>query len=293
MEKIDFVVTWVDSSDPKWIEEYSKYRGIQPQGDKARFRNWDFFKYWFRAVELYAPWVNKVFLVTNGKNPDWINTDHPKLVLVKHSDFIPEKYLPTFNSITIELHLCKIPGLSEQFVYFNDDMYINSIVTPSYYFKNRLPCDFNVETIFNNTRYDPVNRFNIRIQMFCDVSVLNYHFNRKQVVRYSPKKWLGLHLGIKGLFCSLLFTLTNRDYFEGFVIRHTEQPMLKSVLEELWQKESEMMDASCTRFRNDVSLNPYIIRYWQFATGKFYPIKLFFHKVDLSLSNLTLIRKKC
>ena len=68
--KIDFIVTWVDSNDPEWIKSYNYYRPEKPITDSARFRNWDIFRYWFRAVERYAPWVNKVFLVTNGRFPD-------------------------------------------------------------------------------------------------------------------------------------------------------------------------------------------------------------------------------
>lgn len=121
--KIDFVVTWLDANDPIWRESYNKYRGGVHKEDRGRYRNWDLFRYWFRAVENYAPWVNKVFLVTNGKFPDWINAKHPKLVLIKHTDYMPEKYLPTFNSRAIELNFHCIPGLSEHFVYFNDDMF--------------------------------------------------------------------------------------------------------------------------------------------------------------------------
>jgi len=117
---IDFVVTWLDSNDFEWKKEYEFYK-VNDKGDKskARFRDMNFFQYWFRAVEKYAPWVNKVFLITNGKFPDWINKNNPKLVLVKHEDYIPKEFLPTFNSITIELHMHKIKGLSEHFVYFN------------------------------------------------------------------------------------------------------------------------------------------------------------------------------
>ena len=128
--KIDFVVPWVDSSDPAWIEQYNHYRPEKPITDRGRFRNWDIFRYWFRAVEQYAPWVNKVYLVTNGTFPEWVNAECPKLVLVRHEDYIPEKFLPTFSSHTIELNMDKIPGLSEHFVYFNDDMYINAPPLP-------------------------------------------------------------------------------------------------------------------------------------------------------------------
>ena len=74
--KIDFVVTWLDSNDPEWQKEYIKYKSEYTRTAytfAARYRDWDLFCYWFRAVENYAPWVNKVFLVTNGKFPDWIN----------------------------------------------------------------------------------------------------------------------------------------------------------------------------------------------------------------------------
>ena len=72
MEKkqiIDFVVPWVDSCDPEWIKLYNYYRPEKPITDRGRFRNWELFRYWFRAVERYAPWVNKVYLVTNGTLP--------------------------------------------------------------------------------------------------------------------------------------------------------------------------------------------------------------------------------
>ena len=268
---IDFVVTWVDSDDPQWKADYAKYKNIKVTEDKARFRNWDLFKYWFRSIEKNAPWVNKVYLVTNGKNPDWINPNHPKLVLVKHSDYIPEEYLPTFNSHTIELFMHKIPGLSEHFVYFNDDCYLNAPVTPEYFFKEGLPCDNNEELLSNKPFYNPLNPFNVRIIEYCNVALINYHFKRKEVVKASPKRWYGTHLGIKGIIKSLF--LSKQNNFECFVRRHNEQPFLKSTFEEAWEKEEKMLKQSCTRFRQDVSLSPYFMRYWQFATNKFYPIK--------------------
>lgn len=269
---IDFVVTWLDSNDPKWIASYNKFRGGVYKEDKARYRDWDLFKYWFRAVETYAPWVHKVFLVTNGKNPDWINQDNPKLVLVNHSDYMPSNYLPTFNSCAIELNFHRIEGLSENFVYFNDDMYINAPVTPEYYFKGGLPCDCNRESLLFAPTWDPVNKFNIKPQIYCDIAILNFHFKRKDVVRKDKKKWIGPHIGLKGLLSYLI--LSRFDRFENFAGRHNEQPMLKSIIKEIWDVEEYWMDRSCTRFRQDISLNPYIIRFWQFARNKFVPTKL-------------------
>ena len=271
---IDFVVTWLDSSDLEWQTQFAEYKKEETgYMERARFRNLDIFKYWFRAVEQYAPWVNKVFLVTNGTFPKWINPNHPKLVLVKHSDYIPEKYLPTFNSRTIELFMHKIKGLSEHFVYFNDDFYLNSPTKPEMFFRKGLPCDNNEETIFNVPTYDKNDKFSIYISIACNIGVINAHFNRWNTVRQSIRRWYGPHLGIKGLMTSLFI---KRHYkFVGFNWHHFEQPYLRSTFEQAWAEEPELLQNSCTRFRADVSLTPYFFRYWQFATNKFFPVKLY------------------
>ena len=267
--KIDFVVTWVDSNDPEWVKSYNYYRPEKPITDNARFRNWDIFRYWFRAVERYAPWVNKVFLITNGKFPDWINPQCRKLKLVNHSDYIPEKYLPTFNSNTIELNIGRIKELSEYFVLFNDDVFLNSPIKPDYYFWKGLPCDYNFESPYSNRIHTKENNFGIGITKYCDVAILNSHFNRKEVVRQAWSKWYGKHLWGKPLLLSLL--MLERERFENFIMFHIEQPMLKSIFQEVWEEEPDILDQSCSRFRSETNLNQWLMRYWQFASNKFYP----------------------
>ena len=269
---IDFVVTWLDSSDPEWQKQFAKYKEEETgQTESARFRNMDIFKYWFRAVEQFAPWVNKVFLVTNGTFPKWINRSHPKLVLVNHSDYIPDEYLPTFNSITIELFMHRIKGLSEHFVYFNDDFFLNAPTKPELFFRKGLPCDNNKETIFNVPIYTKTDRFETWLSLMCDIGVINAHFNRWHTVKQSVRRWYGPHLGIKGLLTSLF---VKRHYkFIGFETRHCEQSFLRSTFEQAWEIEPEMLQNSCTRFREEVTLSPYFFRYWQFASNKFYPTK--------------------
>ena len=271
LEKIDFVVTWVDSNDPEWIRSYNHYRPEKPITDDARFRNWNFFRYWFRAVERYAPWVNKVFLVTNGKFPDWINPECKKIKLVKHSDYIPEKYLPTFNSNTIELNLGRIEELSEHFVLFNDDIFINAPVKPDYYFRDGLPCDYNFESPYSNRLHTKENKFGIGITRYCNVAILNSHFNRKEVIRQAWNKWYGKHLWGKPLLLSLL--MLGREQFENFITFHLEESMLKSVFQEVWEKEPDALDSSCSRFRLETNLNQWLMRYWQLALNKFYPLR--------------------
>ena len=273
-EKIDFVVTWLDSSDPAWQKDFLKYKKDETgRTESARFRNLDTFRYWFRAVERYAPWVNKVFLVTNGTYPKWINSNHPKLVLVKHSDYIPEDYLPTFNSATIELFMHRIKGLSEHFVYFNDDFFLNAPTKPELFFRNGLPCDNNKETIYNVPVYNKNDQFGLYLSILAHIGVINAHFNRWDTVRKSIKRWYGPHLGIEGLLTSLFI---KRHYkFIGFSWRHFEQPFLRSTFEQAWSEEPEMLQSSCSRFRSEITLFPYFFRYWQFATNMFYPTKLY------------------
>ena len=116
---IDFVLLWVDDSDPEWKKLKDSYSGrtdYMVDNRDARYRDWDTLKYWFRGVEKFAPWVNKIYFVTCGHVPEWLNLKADKLVHIKHADYIPEEYLPTFSSHTIELNLNRIGELSEHFV---------------------------------------------------------------------------------------------------------------------------------------------------------------------------------
>ena len=135
--KIDFVLPWVDGNDKAWQEEKNKYSGKKTDSGNCpeRYRDWEQLKYWFRGVEKYANWVNKIFFVTCGQKPEWLNEKNEKLVLIEHSDYIPKEYLPTFSSHTIELNMNRIPGLSEQFVYFNDDVFIINEVKKNDFFE--------------------------------------------------------------------------------------------------------------------------------------------------------------
>ena len=85
-EKIDFVIMWVDGSDPKWLAEKNKYSEKKVSIDDGinRYRDMNLLKYWFRGVEKYTPWVNKIYFVTWGHLPEWLDTSNPKLVIVNH-----------------------------------------------------------------------------------------------------------------------------------------------------------------------------------------------------------------
>lgn len=134
---IDFVILWVDGNDQNWLSEKFNYLSESDKlnNNDSRFRDWELLRYWFRAIEENAPWFNNIYFITYGHVPIWLNLENKKLKVISHKDFIPEKYLPTFNSNVIELNLHRINTLNEQFVLFNDDFFLNKKVSPNFFLK--------------------------------------------------------------------------------------------------------------------------------------------------------------
>ncbi|MBQ6286961.1 MAG: hypothetical protein IJK73_04815 [Bacteroidales bacterium] len=118
---MDAVITYVDGLDPVWQAEYASAVGGKALA--KRYRDWGTLKYLLRGIEKHIPSVSNVFLLVSGESqvPSWIDRDEVHVIL--HSDIMPARFLPTFNSTSIEMFLHKIPGLSEKFLYFNDDMF--------------------------------------------------------------------------------------------------------------------------------------------------------------------------
>ncbi|QRG80932.1 capsular biosynthesis protein [Citrobacter sp. R56] len=270
MSDIDFVVLWVDSCDPSWQKNFLKFKGKGKHQESAinpsRFRDMGIFNYWFRCVEKYAPWVRKVHLVTCGQIPSWINTKHEKLNIVFHHDFIPNEYLPTFNSNTIELNIHRIKGLSDKFVLFNDDTFITSPLAENFYFENDYPNDFLIIK-----KYPPKNKGEIIMSSsdFLNVSVINSHFDKKIKMREHKNKYYSPNYG---RFMMKNFLNRKERLFEGFYSKHVPQPFLKSTFDEIWQHEEELLnESSGEKFRAPLRLTQYLFRYWQLANGKFNP----------------------
>lgn len=121
---IDVVITWVDDSTPGYHEMLKAHATAAPDLDPARTRdNLDLLRFNLRTLERHAPWVNRVILFTcRPQVPAWLQTSHPRLTVVHHDEVIPAALLPTFNSFAIISHLHLIPGLSDTFLYLEDDM---------------------------------------------------------------------------------------------------------------------------------------------------------------------------
>lgn len=146
-DPIDVVITTVDGSDPGWQEKFnamlSRRAGtavLAKTANAARFTTHDELRFVLRSINYYAPYVRAIHVVTDAQCPEWLDADHPKINLVDHKDIIDAEYLPTFNSDAIESCLWKIPGLSERFIYFNDDVLLMAPTTEStFYTPNGLP----------------------------------------------------------------------------------------------------------------------------------------------------------
>lgn len=276
-QKIDFVIPWVNGSDPIWQEERAKYADYEGDKREIRFRDWDNLHYWFRGVEKFTPWVNKIFFITWGHLPEWLNTEHEKLVIVKHDDYIPSEYLPTFNSHTIELNLHRINDLSDTFVYFNDDTFVIDSLDIKHFFFNGIPCDCAVImpnfSVFRNSTAPIVAN---------NMEIVNTSFSKQNVLRQNKWKWFNIKYG-KNLFstiCCMPYKL-----FAGFNNPHLPLSYLKNTYQEVWDQEYEVLNNTClNKFRSDNDVNQWIIRYWQLLKGSFYP-QAFSHGSCFSLSN--------
>ena len=274
MEKIDFIVTWVDGNDPAWQKERCRWEEndgkVSDAADgntECRYRENGLLKYWFRAVEQFAPWVNRIHFVTCGQKPEWLNEAHPKLHLVNHEDYIPKEYLPTFNSNTIELNFHRIEELSEHFVLFNDDIFLLRPVEPSFFFREGQPVLKTSLQYYRNVGYNNWSRI-----LFNDYCVINQTFKVSESVWQNRKKWFSIkELGYKKARKNLMCYLTNRT-LPLSSYGHVALPHLKSTLKELWERYPDIMHhTSMSKFRTDDQVNQWLLCAWNQAKGIFYP----------------------
>ncbi len=289
---IDFVLPWVDGNDPDWLSQFSRYAtGVEGDKRKSRYRDWDNLQYLFRGFEQFTPWVRKIHFVTCGHVPSWLDLNHEKLNVVKHEDFIDEEHLPIFSCNPIEVNLHRIPGLSEKFVYFNDDCFISKTVGVDRFFENGLPKDI---FAFNTIVQSPISHIKIN-----DVQAINRHFNKHEVVQKNFLKLFNYRYSSLEMFKTML--LMPWPFMTGFFDPHQPQPYLKKTFTEVWEHEPEILQAtsrSVVRCSQDV--NQYLFRYWRLCKGEFSPIgfgntfsKIIHSVADAELVCRKLLSRKC
>jgi hypothetical protein len=140
-EGVDAVYTWVDARDPSFQAALRRHasaelaeRDLESAG-LSRFRNNGELRFSLRSLLSFAPWVQRIHILTNGQVPCWLDSMHPRIHLVTHAEVFPEpEVLPTFNSNAIEMCLHRIPGLARRFIYFNDDIFLGRPVRKGDFF---------------------------------------------------------------------------------------------------------------------------------------------------------------
>lgn len=277
---IDAVILWVDGADPDWIEERKKYQSDEMQdAGNSRYRDWGMLKYIFRSICKYASWIRTIHFVTCGQKPEWMDLTCERLHFVKHSDFIPEKYLPTFSSQAIDLNLHKIQGLAEHFIYFNDDMLLTNYVKPNDFFRKGLPCDmFSERPICYSESVFAHNLLN-------SIEVLSKIYDRKDVIRLNRKKILNIKYRKIFLYNLIWFFMPYKK-FCGLYICHLPLSYRKSTWEKIWKIAPREMEKTIkNKFRTITDLNQFIFVFDALLSGQFFPTNMdkqgkYFNVVD-------------
>jgi hypothetical protein len=243
---IDVVYTWVDGGDPDWQARKARAAGDntwltdvnEQAANDSRFVSRDELRYSLRSLHCFAPWVRRVFIVTDDQVPAWLDTTHPAVTVVSHREIFGDTgRLPTFNSQAIESRLHRIPGLSEHFLYLNDDMFFARPVTPDLFF-----------TPGGLTRFFPSHgRVGSAPSEPSDRPVNAAGKNNRELI----KQAFGRVLTRKML--------------------HTPYPSRRSVLTEIEQRFGEHLEATAGhQFRHpgDISLLSSLQQYYAFLTGR-------------------------
>ncbi|XP_016968420.1 N-acetylglucosamine-1-phosphotransferase subunits alpha/beta [Drosophila biarmipes] len=125
---IDAVYTWVNGSDPQFIEDIRRF---DLKYDPSRFDDKNELRYSLRSLEKHANWIRHVYIVTNGQIPNWLDLSYERVTVVPHEVLAPDPaQLPTFSSSAIETFLHRIPKLSKRFLYLNDDIFLGAPLYP-------------------------------------------------------------------------------------------------------------------------------------------------------------------
>lgn len=225
---VDMVYCWCNGNDPEFIELKRKYGGLE---EKCRFSDNGELEHSVRSVERYATWVRRIWVVVNDCStiPSFLSSN-PRVTIVRHSDIMPSEMLPTFNAFAIELYLHRIHGLSEHFIYANDDMFIGREIGKNFFFdaKGRMVC------------------------------------------RYGVTSLRSLAMSEKGCFAKVVANgrkLLGID--DDRVTHHCMDGYLKSVFEDFWGRFGDMASSSTQqRFRSANQLQRDVVSVWALKTGR-------------------------
>lgn len=232
---IDYVVPMVFHNDPLWQEDFRAVNHQYDEGnliDFVRFRSWGTERLLIQCVKRYMPFLRTIYIILARESQKQAWMDEEGVRVVYHRDFIPERFLPTFNSTAIEMFLHRIPGISDRFLYGNDDMFPLSPLSESDFFENDVPCQHHVEAPFPQSP-----------NIFHNMCRNGLNFVAKEFGIKYETTWL------KG--------------------GHSITPMLKSTWEYLWQRGASEIEASVTPFRESRNFIQWIHPWWHHLSGNY------------------------
>lgn len=274
--KIDFVLPWVDDNDLSWRnkrEKYSVQSKINNSNSNFRFRDFNTLKFVLRSIEKNCPWYNRIYLITEGHYPSWLNIHHNKIVLVTHEElYFDATNLPTFNSSSIEMNLANLVGLSEHFVYLNDDTIILNPIDKSRFFVNNLPVDFLCHGWLPRKKI---------FSLFRPISIWEHSLNNnlhlvnkfKSSIALDNDKLFHSSYSLLNKISNFLLKYLFKHYF-WLEHWHHPQPYNKNTIKQVrFLFEKEMTICSKNKFRYHSDLTHYLYRYWHLVNGMFYPFK--------------------
>lgn len=246
-DPVDVVFTWVNDEDIHWQKKYNRYKSesLSENGqyaiDSARFSNHNELYFSIKSVLVNMPWVRNIYIVTDNQIPIWIN-DYKKVKVVDHKDIIPIDYLPTFNSHVIEAHLFKIPGLSERFIYFNDDVFVARPLPVGHFFRGG-----DIASLFLSEK---------------SLSEMNKGQN------ITPT--LSASLRVSKIF--------EHDFSMKLdtPLVHTYVPLTKSMFESVWfEYEQDIIPFLGNKFRtnNDLNMATFMVPWFAFIKGRALPVR--------------------
>ena len=162
---IDIVYLWVDGNDPAWLKKRQPYLKTEIN-TTGRYQDNQELKYSLRSIDQHLPWIRKIFIVTDQQIPPFVDINHPKIEIIDHTTLLPKEILPTFNSSVLDYFVYKIPGLSEHFLYANDDMFVYDDLSPSFFFQEGVP--------ILRMKYNPLIHYKIQFKKLFHLRINNY-----------------------------------------------------------------------------------------------------------------------
>ena len=245
-EPIDVLYLWCDDADPEFKKsrlDRMKQLGYEVSDEEncgsMRFVSNDELKYSLRSVHQNIPWINHIWIVTNNQRPAWLK-EHPKVTVVDHTECIPSHLLPSFNSVTIEnWAFLNIKGLSEKFIYFNDDMFVNAPLTKDFFFDGDTP----LVRMERQAFVAPYGNKHISTSEIKTLDHIKQLIEDPKTVSYTSTLLRAWHL------------ICEKYGMQDFLISvHVCEPMTKSILAHVQSKYPQILEANAHAFRTGLEI---------------------------------------